>query len=71
MKHELKMDVAKSDITKAGVIFTLHGENAKTGTLEVRFGSITWYSGRRTKNNKCVVSWEEFDQFMMQHRIQK
>lgn len=67
MLHELKMDVKKSDITKAGVTFTVHSENGKSGTLEVRLGSLTWYSGYKTKNNKYVVSWEEFDKFMTQH----
>ena len=71
MMHELRMDVKKSDITKAGVSFTLHTETFKSGTLEVRLGSLTWYSGRTTKNNKCSVSWEEFDKFMKQHRTPK
>ena len=68
MVHELKMNVKSSDVTRTGVSFTLHNEDGKSGTLEVRVGSLTWYSGRRTKNNKCTVSWEDFDQYMKQHK---
>ena len=68
MMHELKMNVKSSDVTRTGVSFTLHNEDGKSGTLEVRVGSLTWYSGRRTKNNKCAVSWEDFDQYMKQHK---
>ena len=51
MAHELVMDVKNSDVTKKGVTFTLHNEGGKSGTLEVRLGSLTWYSGYRTRNN--------------------
>ena len=68
MMHELKMDVKRSDITKAGVAFTIYDEAGKKGTLKVSLGSLTWYSGHKTKNNKSVISWEAFDKFMMQRR---
>jgi len=67
MKHELKMDVVKSDVTKAGVSFAVRDENGKSGTLEVRYGSLTWYSGYKAPKNKCKVSWEEFDDYMKGH----
>ena len=67
MKHEMVMNVKKSEVTKAGVEFTLKDENGKSGTLEVRLGSLTWYAGSKTQNNKCVVSWNDFDAFMKKH----
>ena len=67
MNYDMVMNVKKSEVTKAGVEFTLRNDNGKTGTLEVRFGSLTWYSGSKTKNNKCVVNWDEFDAFMKKH----
>ena len=69
MTHELKMDVKRLDLSRTGVEFTVHDDNGKSGTLEVRIGTLTWYSGRKTKNNKSVVSWEEFDKFMADHRV--
>jgi hypothetical protein len=68
MKHELRMKVLSSDVTKQGVSFTLHDENGKSGTLEIRPGSITWYSGTKAPKNKCVVNWSEFDDFMREHK---
>ena len=64
MKHEIDMRVKNSDVTKAGVIFTVYDDDGKSGTLEVRQGSLTWYAGNKAKKNKCKVSWEEFNDFM-------
>ncbi|MBR4170748.1 MAG: hypothetical protein IKR48_03770 [Kiritimatiellae bacterium] len=66
-KHELKMSAKQMDVTRSGVSFTLSDGEKKIGTLEVRYGSLTWYSSYKAKKNKYVVSWEEFDKFMREH----
>lgn len=69
MKHAIDMTVERSDVTKAGVTFTVYDDNGKSGTLEVRQGSLTWYVGNKAKKNKCRVSWEEFNDFMENHPV--
>jgi len=44
---------------------TLSGPKGQIGILRVTSGSLTWYEGRKTDNNKHHKTWKEFRDFVM------
>lgn len=68
MKHHLK-HVAKGH--NGAVTFTLSDldQNKQVGKLDVSKGSLIWYDGYATDNNKCRVDWRTFIEFMKKHPV--
>ena len=69
MKHQLKHEAKGRN---GAVTFTLsdmdqRNQNKQIGKLDVSKGSLVWYDGYATKNNKYRVGWDTFIEFMKQH----
>ena len=66
MKHQLKHETKGRN---GAVTFTLSDtdQNKQIGKLDVSKGSLVWYDGYATRNNKYRVGWDRFIEFMKQH----
>ncbi len=66
MKHLLKHEAKGNN---GAITFTLSDadQNKQIGKLDVSKGSLIWYDGYATNNNKYRINWEEFIDFMKNH----
>ena len=66
MKHQLRHE-AKGNNGAVTCTLLDSDKNRQIGKLDVSKGSLIWYDGYATGNNKCRVSWETFIEFMKSH----
>jgi hypothetical protein len=66
-KHIFRCMVQVPELTKSGtsVLFEVHAEREKIGTIVLGRGSITWFGGKR--QNGTRITWSKFLELMNRH----
>ena len=66
MAHKVKFTLPESELGKADIILSIHGDNGKIGTLTISKGAIEWAAKnwKSNKGYKTKKSWGEFNRLM-------
>ena len=62
MQHEVSFDLPTRDLGKSDVHFTIMGDGAMLGKLEVSKGTLVWYPSGTTYGHK--INWSQFGEMM-------
>ena len=68
MRRQLK-HTAKGNSGAVSCTLLDADQNKQIGKLDISKGSLIWYDGYATDNNKCRVGWDAFIEFMKKHSV--
>ena len=64
MAHKVTFDVPRRDLGREDIVFVVHKDDKRFGTLLISKGAVEWRPTNKVYRRK--ISWDKFDQLMRQ-----